>query len=204
MRTAKTKVKKSRKKLKAEAGSGTCAPSDCPKPAGMRLVEKTAREVLDLAEDREKFSALFSEPNPVSSAIIWRDERRQDVSFKTQPPVSFQPAFVDRIDAAERPGGHPAHAQGAYYCLDMSSVFMAAPLLEISTLGTAEAKPKILDMCASPGGKSIFAWRALAPELLISNEVIGKRLGALISNLERCRISPAAVHRETAHIETLL
>lgn len=48
-------------------------------------------------------------------------------------------------------------------------------------------------MCAAPGGKSIFAWKLLQPELLISNEVIGKRLGMLISNLKRCQISPSIV-----------
>jgi 16S rRNA C967 or C1407 C5-methylase (RsmB/RsmF family) len=51
----------------------------------------------------------------------------------------------------------------------------------------------IFDMCAAPGGKSVFAWQALQPDLLISNEVIGKRLGMLISNLKRCQIKPCGV-----------
>ncbi len=50
-------------------------------------------------------------------------------------------------------------------------------------------------MCASPGGKSIFAWVCLNPQLLLSNEVIGKRLGQLVGNLKRCRVSPAMVLR---------
>lgn len=51
----------------------------------------------------------------------------------------------------------------------------------------------VFDMCAAPGGKSVFAWRALQPELILCNEVIGKRIGMLVSNLKRCHISPAFV-----------
>lgn len=50
----------------------------------------------------------------------------------------------------------------------------------------------ILDMCAAPGGKSIFAWKTLNPKLLLCNEVIGKRLGMLTSNLKRCQIARSA------------
>ena len=51
----------------------------------------------------------------------------------------------------------------------------------------------IFDMCAAPGGKGIFAWKLWQPNVLISNEVIGKRLGMLISNLKRCEIQPSLV-----------
>jgi 16S rRNA C967 or C1407 C5-methylase (RsmB/RsmF family) len=51
----------------------------------------------------------------------------------------------------------------------------------------------VIDLCASPGGKSVFAWRLLRPDFLLANEVIKKRTAALISNLERCGIRPAAV-----------
>ena len=80
------------------------------------------------------------------------------------------------------------HQQGYYYCLDFSSIFAAAVLLAIPP-----SLPVVFDMCAAPGGKSIFAWRSLSPELLISNEVIGKRLGMLISNFKRCQIFPSLV-----------
>jgi 16S rRNA C967 or C1407 C5-methylase (RsmB/RsmF family) len=65
-------------------------------------------------------------------------------------------------------------------------VFAIAPLLTVHSPINL-----VVDMCASPGGKSIFAWVALQPKLLISNEVIGKRTAALISNLKRCHIGPA-------------
>jgi 16S rRNA C967 or C1407 C5-methylase (RsmB/RsmF family) len=56
------------------------------------------------------------------------------------------------------------------------------------------ANPHVLiDVCAAPGGKSVFAWRGLQPQLLIANEVIGKRTGVLIANLQRCSVAPACV-----------
>ena len=79
--------------------------------------------------------------------------------------------------------------------------FAASALLEIS-----QPIKLVFDMCAAPGGKSVFAWKLLQPKLLISNEVIGKRLGMLISNLKRCQISPSCVVNRDSSIfaETIL
>ncbi|MEG3981548.1 RsmB/NOP family class I SAM-dependent RNA methyltransferase, partial [Microcoleus sp. T3B2] len=59
-------------------------------------------------------------------------------------------------------------------------------------LTTPQPIKLIVDMCAAPGGKSIFAWKILNPELLLCNEAIGKRMGMPISNLKRCQIQPSA------------
>ncbi|MBS1711930.1 MAG: RsmB/NOP family class I SAM-dependent RNA methyltransferase [Armatimonadetes bacterium] len=50
-------------------------------------------------------------------------------------------------------------------------------------------KTLVIDVCASPGGKSMLAHAILRPGILICNEAIGKRLGMLKSNLERCGIA---------------
>ena len=44
-------------------------------------------------------------------------------------------------------------------------------------LAIPESISVVFDMCAAPVGKSVFAWRALKPDLLITNEVIGKERG---------------------------
>lgn len=160
-----------------------------PGRPGLKLVAKTAAEVLADPADREQFVELFYKPRILPGAVIRCSTDK--LPFSPEAPLDFQPAFVERVAAGERPGTFPEHAAGNYYCLDMSSVFMAAPLVEIETDG-----PVVIDLCASPGGKSIFAWRALEPRLLIANEVIGKRLPALISNFERCRVRPAAITRK--------
>lgn len=127
-------------------------------------------------------------PQPFPPCIIWVGQQPADLPFAVEPPLDWQPNFVDRLALGEKPGQHSLHEQGKFYCLDFSSVFAAAVLL-----GLQRPIKTLLDVCAAPGGKSIFAWRALQPELLLSNEVIGKRKGTLIANLKRCRVQPAVV-----------
>ncbi|BAY31485.1 hypothetical protein NIES2107_33440 [Nostoc carneum NIES-2107] len=152
------------------------------------LLIKLAKRLFANVDIQEKFIAELIDPQPFHPCILWCQSRPNISPFSVEIPASWQPEFVDRLPLGEKPGKHPLHDQGDFYCLDFSSVFAAAPLLTI----TPSVK-LIFDMCAAPGGKSIFAWKALQPELLISNEVIGKRLGMLISNLKRCQIKPSFV-----------
>ncbi|MEQ9410022.1 MAG: RsmB/NOP family class I SAM-dependent RNA methyltransferase [Fuerstiella sp.] len=120
-------------------------------------------------------------------AVVWLRERPEPPAFRALPAPNWLPPWVDLVPFAQRPGRHELHEQGACYCLDPSSVFMAQGLSAVTGADT------VLDVCASPGGKSVMAWRALQPSRLFSNEVIGKRIGALISNLKRCQIAPVSV-----------
>lgn len=115
--------------------------------------------------------------------------------FTPKERLPWQPDFVDIIDRSKSPGQNTLHDQGAYYCCDPSSVFSLAPLNEFHTPGAA---PAVLDVCASPGGKSILTWIMTAPCVVICNEVIHGRIGALISNLKRLQIRPAHVLSEDA------
>ncbi len=94
----------------------------------------------------------------------------------------WAPDFVWPLAPESGAGRHRRHEAGDYYLLDFSSIFAASALLEATRGG------HVLDVCAAPGGKSVFASRALSPEVLVSNEVIGKRLGMLRHNLARCRL----------------
>lgn len=154
------------------------------KPSNL-LVKFSQRLFKDSAYQKKFIDALVN-PHPFNPAILWCQPKPEKSPFQIAPPALWQPKFIDRLALNEKPGKHPLHEQGHFYCLDFSSIFAASTLLTIK-------KPVdvVLDMCASPGGKSVFAWTALKPQLLLSNEVIGKRKGALISNLKRCRISPA-------------
>ncbi|MUL35478.1 RsmB/NOP family class I SAM-dependent RNA methyltransferase [Gloeocapsopsis dulcis] len=154
------------------------------KPSNLLL--KLSRRLFDDTTEQEKFIDALIHPEPFYPCILWCREKRS--LFKIEPPLSWQPYFVDRLSFGEKPGQHPLHNEGYYYCLDFSSVFAAMSLSAVrSPIHT------IFDMCAAPGGKSIFAWKALQPQLLVCNEAIGKRVGMLISNLKRCRISPTIV-----------
>ncbi|BBD65862.1 Fmu (Sun) domain-containing protein [Nostoc commune NIES-4072] len=156
------------------------------KPSNLLL--KVSRRLFTNLDDQEKFIEALMNPQPFSPSILWCKEKPEVSFFAVETPTYWQPEFIDRLSLGEKPGQHLLHQQGYFYCLDFSSVFAATTLLAIPVPISL-----VFDMCAAPGGKSIFAWKALQPDLLISNEVIGKRLGMLISNLKRCQISPSAV-----------
>ncbi|MFN6571155.1 RsmB/NOP family class I SAM-dependent RNA methyltransferase [Dendronalium sp. ChiSLP03b] len=152
------------------------------------LLVKLSRRLFENPDKQEKFIEALIHPQPFQPCILWCQQKPDNLPFSVETPTIWQPQFVDRLYLGEKPGQHPLHNQGYFYCLDFSSVFAAATLLTIT-----QPMHLVFDMCASPGGKSIFAYQALQPDLLISNEVIGKRLGMLISNLKRCHISPCVV-----------
>ncbi|WP_448562669.1 RsmB/NOP family class I SAM-dependent RNA methyltransferase [Trichothermofontia sp.] len=158
-----------------------------------RLIDKLARSLFTDGAEQAQWLAALRHPQPVPSAIAWCQPRPEPLPFIIEPPLDWQPAFVDRVAAESRPGQHPLHTQGAYYCLDFSSVFAAYPVLTVP-----QPVDTLIDVCAAPGGKSILAAVGLRPQVLISNETIGKRLGMLISNLKRCQIQAAIVtHRDS-------
>ncbi|MBE9178443.1 RsmB/NOP family class I SAM-dependent RNA methyltransferase [Oculatella sp. LEGE 06141] len=154
------------------------------KPSNLLL--KLSRHLFDDGAERDRFVEALTDPRPFHPCILWTQPRPDENPFQVEPPVDWQPEFVDRLGLSDRPGQHPLHREGYFYCLDFSSVFAASTLLTLP-----QPVEVVFDMCASPGGKSLFAWRALQPKHLISNEVIGKRMGALISNLKRCKVEGA-------------
>lgn len=163
------------------------------KPSNLLL--KLSRRLFEDQTEREKFIDALINPQSYNSSILWCRDKPDNLPFTIETPISWQPKFVDRISLGTKPGQYQLHEEGYYYCLDFSSVFAASTLLAISS-----PIDLVFDMCAAPGGKSIFAWQALSPKLLISNEVIGKRLGMLISNLKRCQISPTVVLNRDSRI----
>ncbi|MCU0524816.1 MAG: RsmB/NOP family class I SAM-dependent RNA methyltransferase [Elainella sp. Prado103] len=165
-----------------------------------RLLQKLSQKLFADPTEQQAFMQPILVPQPFLPAILWLAPQPDPAPFAVATRLDWQPHFVDRLLTETRPGKHPLHQQGAFYCLDFSSVFAAAVLQ-----GIDRSIEVIIDLCAAPGGKSIFAWKLLQPSLLISNEVIGKRMGALISNLKRCHIQPAyAICRDPSLLATAL
>jgi 16S rRNA C967 or C1407 C5-methylase (RsmB/RsmF family) len=165
-------------------------------PSVSQLLLKLSQKLFDDALDRDAFVQALVNPQPYPSCILWLKPRPETMPFVVEPPLPWQPEFVDRIAVGTSPGAHPLHEAGHYYCLDFSSVFAASVLMALPNC------PRVaIDVCAAPGGKSIFAWRLLKPEQLICNETIGKRVGMLIGNLKRCGVSPAiALSTDPSHL----
>ena len=152
------------------------------------LLVKLSRSLFNDREQREKFINALIAPQLFHPCILWCRPKPPLVQFCSIPRTTWQPTFVERLAQHEKPGQMLLHKEGYFYCLDFSSVFAASILLTIP-----QPAGLVLDVCAAPGGKSIFAWKALHPKLLLSNEVIGKRTGMLIANLKRCQIFPSVV-----------
>lgn len=153
-----------------------------------KLLEKLSRRLFEDQEEREKFIEALIHPQSFPPCILWCRQKPPVLPFTVESPIAWQPLFVDRISQKLKSSQDPLHNHGYFYCLDFSSVF-AASVLQI----IPQPINIVLDLCAAPGGKSIFAWKILHPELLLSNEVIGKRTGMLIANLKRCQIYPSIV-----------
>ncbi|MEA5574467.1 RsmB/NOP family class I SAM-dependent RNA methyltransferase [Calothrix sp. UHCC 0171] len=152
------------------------------------LLLRLSRRLYTNAEQQEEFIHALISPQNYNSSILWCQPKPSDCLLNEVERLAWQPQFVDRLELNSKPGQDDLHAQGYFYCLDFSSVFAASIFLNIH-----QPINTIFDMCAAPGGKSIFAWKLLQPQLLIANEVIGKRLGMLIANFKRCHIQPVAV-----------
>ncbi len=148
-----------------------------------RLLLKLSRRLFSEDADREAFVNALTQPRPLHPCILWCGDRPSPLPFAVEPHRPEQPDFVDRLPLNAQPGKHSLHRKGHYYCLDYASVLSA------SVLSAVPCPVKVVvDMCASPGGKSLFAWRSLSPSILLSNEVISKRTAALIYNLKRCGV----------------
>ena len=152
------------------------------------LLLKTARQLFDDLDERQSFVDAVIDGQSLDPSIIWTKAKPTESPFQVKRPYGWQPEFVDRLVDNQAPSQHSLHQSGHYYCFDSSAVFAASPLLDVP-IQTSLA----IDMCAAPGGKSMFTWRALRPRRLLCNEVKTKQVGGLIANLKRCGVSPSAV-----------
>ena len=74
----------------------------------------------------------------------------------------------------------PRMHAGMYYVQEASSMFLWHALRQLPS------PRRVLDLCASPGGKSTLLLSAIPPEaILVSNEAIASRTGALVENISK-------------------
>ena len=122
----------------------------------------------------------------VNSLKINPEKFKKIFEFKLKPSPFYENGFY--IDEnVEKLGRHPLHHAGAFYLQEPSASFPVTVL---------DPKPydKVLDLCASPGGKTTqIAEKLNGTGLVWANEFIKSRTGSLISNIERLGIKNAVV-----------
>lgn len=95
--------------------------------------------------------------------------------------------------AVNRPslGKHPLHAAGLFYLQDPSAMAAAEWL-------APQPGERVLDLCSAPGGKATHLAALMGDEgVLVANEAVPARAGALVENLERWGVRQALVTVET-------
>jgi 16S rRNA C967 or C1407 C5-methylase (RsmB/RsmF family)/NOL1/NOP2/fmu family ribosome biogenesis protein len=136
------------------------------------------RILLDLVEQAEPFFQSLETETPVSIRINplkqFNTEELERVTWcETGYYLPERPIFT--LD--------PLLHAGAYYVQEASSMFLEQALKQTVDL----SQPlKVLDLCASPGGKSTHLSSIILSEsLLVSNEVIRPRAKVLAENLTK-------------------
>lgn len=148
------------------------SPTDLPEAFAQRMTAS-------LGAAYDAFSQALQAPAPVS---LRANPFKYFQPFEGAQPV---PWCEGGYYLPERPAFYkdPAIFAGGYYVQEASSMFLHTAIKQCCDLGQPLAA---LDLCAAPGGKSTLIASLLSPDsLLVSNEIVGKRVLPLQDNLIR-------------------
>ena len=140
------------------------------------------------------------EKEPVQALRLKKNKKKPDGCIDLLSEMKLEKLSYEDdgylFDPDCAPGRRPFHDAGAYYIQDPGAMIPGA-LLRKS--GYLKEGMKVLDLCASPGGKSTQIASAMAGKgILFSNEIVKNRCSVLSSNIERMGITNAVVLNETS------
>ena len=154
-----------------------------------KMIGEEETLLLDKACEKDPVQALRLNPlkkKPDGCIDLLSEMKLEKLSYEDDGYL-FDPDYA--------PGRRPFHDAGAYYIQDPGAMIPGA-LLRKS--GYLKEGMKVLDLCASPGGKSTQIASAMAGKgILFSNEIVKNRCSVLSSNIERMGITNAVVLNET-------
>jgi NOL1/NOP2/sun family putative RNA methylase len=146
-----------------------------------------------LGEEYPVFEAIYTQPATHGlrvNTLKLTPAQFEAISHFPLTPLPWSPAGFLVTDET-RPGKHPYHAAGLYYLQDPHAQAVAEIL-------APQPGEKVLDLAAAPGGKTThLASRMQNQGLLVANEIKTKRIGHLVSNLERWGARNVAILNET-------
>jgi 16S rRNA C967 or C1407 C5-methylase (RsmB/RsmF family)/NOL1/NOP2/fmu family ribosome biogenesis protein len=146
-----------------------------------------------LGPDHDRFLDSYDQPpahglriNPAKGSLT---DLRTLTGWPLEP-IPWCPTGA-YINPDLRAGSHPLHATGRYY-LQEPSAMMVAELADL------QPGLSVLDLAASPGGKSTQIASAIGPTgLLVANEIHPSRIKALGENLERWGVTNTIITNRT-------
>lgn len=158
-------------------------------------IEFVNRMKTELCEEADAFLASYDSASEKALRINLLKTSREDFLVKNPWKISEEncvewchEGFRYQEDGdGLPPGKHPYHAAGVYYIQEPSA------MVPVEKLGIQPGE-RVLDLCASPGGKSSQILSALKGKgLLVSNEPIPSRAKILSENVERMGAANALV-----------
>lgn len=146
----------------------------------MRLILKEKYSLFEKAYDNDAYRALRINTLKAETQMI-------KSVFGLDEGTAFCQNSYYLPESVTKPGNHPLHHAGAFYMQEPSATSV------VEAIGIDEGD-FVLDLCASPGGKSTQAAAKLNGKgLILSNEFVSSRVQALVSNIERMGIVNAIV-----------
>lgn len=143
-----------------------------------------------LNEEFDEFEKSLNQPSVkalyVNQNKIDVDKFKNIVDFKIEEIPYEQAGFY--IDN-QKYGRHPLHHAGAFYLQEPSAMFTVNAY-------NFKGDELVLDMCASPGGKSIQIANRIPKGCLVSNEFVYARSQILFSNIERMGLKNVIITNE--------
>ncbi len=138
-----------------------------------------------LGDSAPAFFASFDEP--VYSGFRLNPLREQPTDLPLTDPVPYTHwGYYGKVSGRSLP-----HQSGAVYSQEPSAMF-------VGEVAQPQPGERVLDLCASPGGKSTHLSSFLQNQgLLVSNEIMPKRAKVLAENLERFGVANALILNET-------
>lgn len=142
----------------------------------------------ELGNDYEKYLKEIDEPYVRGLRVNTKKisaEKCKEI-FEKEFGVGLQKiSYADDgfiLNSDEKFGNEASHLSGLYYFQEPSSMVPVCA----SEIEKEKGAIKVLDLCASPGGKTgQIACRVNDDSLIVSNEIISSRAAVLFSNVER-------------------
>ena len=144
-----------------------------------------------LQEDFPKYLDSLKEIPPkaihINTSVVKDKTILQEI---LKEPVPFDAdSYLISLD---KPGLHLGHILGLFYVQEPSA------MMPVLALPHFPKKAKVLDLCASPGGKTLQLANKMEDAVIYANEMNPKRNKKLVSNIERLGLKNVIITQMTS------